>query len=165
MVKKTLYFGNPAYLSLRNRQMVMRLPQVEKNDTVSDVFKKEAERTFPIEDLGIVILDDKRITITQGLLQCLAENNCALLTCDSTHHPAGLMLPLEGNTLLSERSRYQVNSPKPLRKQLWQQTIQAKITNQAANLQHLSDDSHVKLQNLKAIHNTTNDLKKCPDTA
>ena len=38
MVKKTLYFGHPAYLSLRNRQMVLRLPQVEKNDTVSTSF-------------------------------------------------------------------------------------------------------------------------------
>lgn len=137
MIKKTLYFGNPAYLSLRNGQMVFRLPQVEKNDTVSDVFKKDAERTFPIEDLGVVILDDKRITVTQGLIECLAENNCALITCDSSHHPSGLLLPMEGNTLLGERSRYQVECSKPLRKQLWQQTVQAKITNQAANLKNL----------------------------
>jgi CRISPR-associated protein Cas1 len=145
MVKKTLYFGNPAYLSLRNRQMVMRLPQVEKNDTVSESFKKEAERTFPIEDLGIVILDDKRITITQGLLDCLTENNCALITCDSTHHPAGLMLPMSGNTLLSERTRYQLNSPKPLRKQLWQQTVRAKISNQAANLKRFTETDHTNM--------------------
>ncbi len=137
MIKKTLYFGNPAYLSLRNGQMVLRLPQVEKNDTVSTSFKKDAERTFPIEDLGVVILDDKRITVTQGLIECLAENNCALITCDSTHHPTGLLLPMEGNTLLGERSRYQVECSKPLRKQLWQQTVQAKITNQAANLKNL----------------------------
>ena len=137
MVKKTLYFGNPAYLSLRNGQLVLRLPQVEKNSTLTDRFKQEAERTFPIEDLGVVILDDKRITITQGLLECLAENNCALITCDSTHHPAGLLLPMEGNTLLSERSRLQVDCSKPLRKQLWQQTVQAKIANQASNLAHL----------------------------
>lgn len=137
MVKKTLYFGNPAYLSLRNGQLVLRLPQVEKNNTLTDKFKQEAERTFPIEDLGVVILDDKRITITQGLLECLAENNCALITCDSAHHPAGLLLPMEGNTLLSERSRLQVDCSKPLRKQLWQQTVQAKIANQASNLAHL----------------------------
>ena len=42
MIKKTLYFGNPAYLSLRNGQMVLKLPQVEKNDTVSTAFKKQA---------------------------------------------------------------------------------------------------------------------------
>ncbi len=137
MVKKTLYFGNPAYLSLRNGQMVVRLPQVEKNGSLSSSFKKEAERTFPIEDLGVVILDDKRITVTQGLLECLAEFNCALITCDSTHHPAALMLPMQGNTLMGKRSRIQVNCSKPLRKQLWQQTVQAKIANQAANLEHL----------------------------
>lgn len=137
MIKKTLYFGNPAYLSLRNGQMVLRLPQVEKNDTVSTAFKKDVERTFPIEDLGVVILDDKRITVTQGLIECLAENNCALITCDSTHHPTGLLLPMEGNTLLGERSRYQVECSKPLRKQLWQQTVQAKISNQAAILKNL----------------------------
>lgn len=147
MVKKTLYFGNPAYLSLRNGQMVLRLPQVEKNETVSLAFKKEAERTFPIEDLGVVILDDKRITVTQGLLECLADNNCAVITCDSTHHPAGLLPPMEGNTLLGERSRYQVESSKPLRKQLWQQTVQAKISNQAANLENLV---HVENRNMKA---------------
>lgn len=147
MIKKTLYFGNPAYLSLRNGQMVLRLPQVEKNDTVSEAFKKEAERTFPIEDLGVVILDDKRITITQGLLECLSENNCALITCDSTHHPSGLLLPMEGNTLQGERSRYQIECSKPLRKQLWQQTVQAKIANQASNLERLV---HVENRNMLA---------------
>lgn len=137
MIKKTLYFGNPAYLSLRNGQMVLRLPQVEKNGMLSDIFKKEAERTFPIEDLGVVILDDKRITVTQGLMECLAENNCALIICDNTHHPSALLLPMEGNTLMSERARLQVDCAKPLRKQLWQQTVQAKIANQAANLRNL----------------------------
>jgi CRISPR-associated protein Cas1 len=92
-----------------------------------------------------VILDDKRITVTQGLLESLAENNCALITCDSTHHPSGLLLPMEGNTLLGERSRFQVACPKPLRKQLWQQTVQAKIANQAANLEHLV---HVENRNM-----------------
>ena len=147
MVKKTLYFGHPAYLSLRNGQMVLRLPQVEKNDTISESFKKEAERTFPIEDLGIIILDDKRITVTQGLLECLAENGCAVMTCDSTHHPTGLLLPMEGNTLLGERCRYQVECSKPLRKQLWQQTVQAKIANQATNLNRLV---HVENRNMLA---------------
>ena len=32
MIKKTLYFGNPAYLSLKNKQLVVKLPEVEKND-------------------------------------------------------------------------------------------------------------------------------------
>ena len=32
MIKRTLYFGNPAYLHLDNKQLVVKLPQIEKND-------------------------------------------------------------------------------------------------------------------------------------
>ncbi len=131
MIKKTLYFGNPAYLSLRNSQLVLRLPEIEKNDTVSDSFKKESERTIPIEDIGVIILDHKQITITHGVLELLLENNCAIITCDSSHLPVGLMLPLCGNKTQSERFREQIDASIPLKKQLWQQTIKSKIENQA----------------------------------
>lgn len=30
MIKKTLYFGNPVYLSLKNAQLVIKLPEVVK---------------------------------------------------------------------------------------------------------------------------------------
>ena len=134
MIKKTLYFGNPAYLSLRMGQIVIKLPEVESNANFPECMKKEAEVTKPIEDIGIVILDNKRITITQGLLEALLENNCAVITCDSHSLPVGLMLPLYGNSTQNERFREQLDSSLPLRKQLWQQTIKAKIDNQAAVL-------------------------------
>ncbi len=137
MIKRTLYFGNPAYLSMNNAQMVIKIPEVESATNVCEAIKKDAIRTIPIEDLGVVILDHKRITITQGLMEALLDNNCALITCDSTHMPTGLMLPLESHTVQSERFQNQVNASKPLRKQLWQQTVQAKITNQAAMLKKL----------------------------
>ena len=63
MIKRTLYFGNPAYLSLRNAQLVLRLPEVDKNDRLSASFKKTAERTIPIEDIGIVVLDNKQTIV------------------------------------------------------------------------------------------------------
>ncbi len=136
MIKKTLYFGNPVYLSLRNAQLVIRLPEVEKNDTLPDTFKKEVEVTKPIEDIGVVVLDHKQITVTSGVLEALLENNCAVITCDSKSMPVGLMLPLYGNTTQNERFRKQLDASLPLKKQLWQQTIQAKINNQASVLQH-----------------------------
>lgn len=134
MIKRTLCFSNPAYLSLKNEQLVLKLPQVENNDTVPDTFKKQQQVTIPIEDIGVVVLDHKQITITQGLLEALLENNCAVITCDSRHLPVGLQLPLSGNTVQSERFRSQLNASLPLRKQLWQQTVQHKIRNQAAVL-------------------------------
>ena len=131
MIKRTLYFGNPAYLSLRKEQLVVSIPEVIKSDTLPDNFKKDAVATFPIEDIGVVVLDHRQITVTQGLMEKLLENNCAMITCDSKRMPAGLMLPLEGNTTQSERFKDQINASVPLKKQLWQQTVKAKIENQA----------------------------------
>lgn len=141
MIKRTLYFGNPAYLSKRNEQLVVRLPEVEKNYTLPDLFKKEAQATIPIEDIGIVILDEQRIIITQGLIESLLANNVALVTCDKTHHPTGLMLNLAGNNLQSAKFQAQISAPQPLSKQLWQQTIKAKITNQAQLLKRFGNEA------------------------
>lgn len=134
MIKKTLYFGNPAYLSLRMGQMVIKLPEVETDSNLADQIKKQAEITKPIEDIGVVVLDNRRVTITQGLLESLLENNCAVITCDSHSLPVGLMLPLYGNSTQNERFRDQLDASQPLKKQLWQQTIKMKISNQAAAL-------------------------------
>lgn len=139
MIKRTLYFGNPAYLSLKMKQMVVRIPQEDDGDLPSE---EEMVRTLPIEDLGVIILDNKRITITQGLMEALLENNCAVITCDTKRMPVGLMLPLSGNTIQNERFRSQLDSSLPLRKQLWQQTIEAKIRNQAAVLKYVTGQEH-----------------------
>jgi CRISPR-associated protein Cas1 len=125
MIKRTLYFGNPAYLSMRNAQLVIHLPD---GNGMED---KAGNNTIPVEDIGVVVLDHKQITITHGLMEALLANNTAMITCDSSRMPIGLLLPLSGNTVQSERFQAQVDSSLPLRKQLWQQTVQAKITNQA----------------------------------
>ena len=134
MIKRTLYFGNPAYLSTKLAQLEIRLPEVVNNDTLSDTFKENAIKKVPIEDIGVVVLDHKRITITQGALAALLDNNVAVITCDEQRMPSGLMLPLSGNTTQSERFRHQIDASLPLKKQLWQQTIQYKILNQRAVL-------------------------------
>ena len=140
MIKQTLYFGNPTYLSMKNKQMLIRLPEVVKNDSLPDTFKENAEVTRPIEDIGVVILDHKQITITHGLLTALLENNVALIHCNDAHHPVGLMLNLDGNTLQTQRFQAQIEASEPLKKQLWQQTIVAKINNQMALLKLLGKD-------------------------
>ncbi len=134
MIKKTLYFSNPAYLSLKDRQLAIKMPSIKINEELRDSCKQEPIITRPIEDLGIVVLDHRQITITTGLMDALLENNCAIITCDSKSLPIGLMLPLSGNTLQTERFREQIAATAPLKKQLWQQTIKAKIENQASVL-------------------------------
>ncbi|HPQ35529.1 MAG TPA: type II CRISPR-associated endonuclease Cas1 [Tenuifilaceae bacterium] len=127
MIKRTLYFGNPAYLSMKDSQLVVDKPDADKV-------------TIPIEDIGVVLLDNPQVTVTHPLLNALLNNNTAVVTCNEKHMPSGVLLPLEGNTLQSERYADQINASLPLKKQLWQQTVQAKIANQAALLQELGVD-------------------------
>lgn len=103
MIKKTLYFGNPAYLSLRNEQLVIRLPDAQGMDDASGM------NTIPVEDIGMVVLDNRQITVTHGLLEKLLDNTAAVITCDSARMPAGLLLPLEGHTVQQERFRAQID--------------------------------------------------------
>ena len=139
MIKRTLCFSNPIYLSLRNAQLVLHIPEVENNKTLPEAIKKEAERTIPIEDIGVVVLDNKRITITSGVMEALLENNCAVITCNQKSMPVGLLLPLCGNATQNERFRSQIDASLPLRKQLWQQTIKQKILNQEYVLRDNTD--------------------------
>lgn len=125
MIKRTLCFSNPTYLSVKLNQLVISFPE------------KEEKKTIPIEDIGVVILDSPQITVTQTVLIKLLENNTAVVTCNSSHHPIGLQLCLDGNTLQSERFQKQISASEVLKKNLWQQTIQSKIYNQAMFLQEL----------------------------
>jgi CRISP-associated protein Cas1 len=119
MIKRTLYFGNPAYLKTNNEQLVFESPET------GDV------KQVPVEDIGVLIIDHQQITISQALIAKLLANNVAFISCDNSHHPTGLLLNLDGNSLQSAKFTAQVEATLPLKKQLWQQTIAAKINNQA----------------------------------
>ena len=127
MIKRTLYFGSSTYLSTKDEQLIVKFE--DPNNPPGKV---------PIEDIGVIILDAHRLTISQRLISKLLHNNVALITCDERHMPQGLMLNLDGNTLQQERYKYQVNASLPLKKNLWQQTVKVKIRNQSGLLSKLN---------------------------
>lgn len=137
MIKRTLYFGNPAYLSVGNSQLIITKPS--DGDLPPDDMSQFV-RTIPIEDIGVVILDHRQITVTSSVFSSLLDNNVAIITCDDKSMPTGLLLPLHANTLQSERFQQQLEASLPLRKQLWQQTVEAKIQNQAAVIKYVTGE-------------------------
>lgn len=139
MIKRTLYFGNPAYLKTKNEQLVISLKDSEE------------DKQIPIEDIGVLILDHSQITITQPALSRLLHNNTAVITCDETHHPIGLFLNLDGHTLQSQRFKAQTEASIPLKKQLWQQTVEAKILNQAKLLAQERQENKLLLNLVKKV--------------
>lgn len=126
MIKKVLCFSNRAYLSCRQRQLIIK--------TTDRMTGEPCEYSRPVEDIGAVVIESGQVTLSSHLISALLENKAALIICDEKHMPSGLMLPLEGNTLQSERFEAQISASLPLKKQLWQQTIIMKIKNQGAVL-------------------------------
>ena len=123
MIKRTLFFGNPAYLSCRQEQLLVTFPNSD-----------QAEKRLPIEDLGMIILEHPQVTVTHALLTKLSEYKVCLVTCNAQHLPEGILLPMQGHTEHTERLRLQLQASLPLKKNLWQQTVTAKIRNQQAHL-------------------------------
>lgn len=129
MVKRTLSFSKPCILSLKNCQMVIKM----KDDP-------DFIRTIPVEDIGFVLLENQQISITLPLLNALAENNAAVIVCTDKMMPNAMLLNLDSNSVQGERYRDQINASEPLKKNLWKQTVEAKIRNQAALLDKLDKD-------------------------
>ena len=130
MIKRTLFFANPAYLSTKNEQLVVSFPDQDRE-----------EKTIPIEDLGFIVLENPQITITTGLIRKLIDNNTAVITCNQQHLPTGYLQPLQGHSEQTERYRHQLNASIPLKKNLWQQTVTAKIQNQAKHFKKLGKNA------------------------
>jgi len=129
MIKRTLYFGNPCHLSKKDLQLLFE-PKDENEP-----------KTIPIEDIGMVVLDSQQITLSSALLMALMDNNAAVLTTNFQHLPEGLLLPMAGHHAFTDKVKNQFEASEPLKKNLWQQTVSAKIRNQAALLQVMGIDT------------------------
>ncbi|MBA5792539.1 type II CRISPR-associated endonuclease Cas1 [Flavobacterium sp. xlx-214] len=147
MLKRTIYIGNPSYLKLKDNQL-----------KIEDATTKEIKGSVPIEDLGFLVLDHYQITISHQLIVMLQQNNVAIISCDESHMPLGLMLPMSGHVEHSERLKHQINVSEPLRKQLWKQTVESKIYQQKEILrkQNLPFDAMITYMNDVKSGDTTN---------
>ncbi len=129
MIKRTIYFSSPTHIFKRHQQLCFSHHRSHEPENEAEVV------TIPIEDIGVMVLDNKQITLSQAVLDTLLEHNAAVIICNESHMPSGLFLPLAGNTIQTERFRDQINATEPLKKQLWAQTVSTKIKNQATHLE------------------------------
>ncbi|MEA3406398.1 MAG: type II CRISPR-associated endonuclease Cas1 [Pseudomonadota bacterium] len=121
MIKRTIDISHPSYLKRKQAQLIIERPD-----------KPVAQ--LPFEDLGVIILSHPQITLTQGVIESCAHHNCVIVHCDSKHLPSSLTLPIASHSLHT-KTLYQQTQIKPVRKkQLWQQIVKAKITEQANTL-------------------------------
>lgn len=153
MLKRTLFFSNPYRLSLKDRQLVVTpinnqmycavetpyqgVSNADKTGNLHKETPKLGVSTVPVEDIACVVLEHNQIQISLPVLDFLNENNVAILFCNNKHMPSSMLLNLDGHHLQGELFRHQMAASEPLKKNLWKQTIEAKIRNQAAVLDYV----------------------------
>ena len=140
MLFRSIYIGNPAYLKLKDHQMKIICPET-----------KTEKGSVPVEDLGLLMLDNFQITVSHQLIQKMMANNVVVISCDEQHMPKGQMLPIFGHTEHSERVKYQLEASEPLKKQLWKQTVESKISNQIKVLERLDNYAEPMYDYLKNV--------------
>ena len=123
MLKRTLFFGNKCSLTTKHEQLVIKNP--------------DRETTVPIEDIGYIVLEHQETYISMPALSKLSSNNVSVIFCDAKHMPQSMLLNLDSHHIQQEHFRNQINATEPLKKQLWQQVVKAKIQNQATHLNAL----------------------------
>jgi len=129
MIKRTLYFGSPAYLSVKNEQLIVNYPDDKQSKSLS------------IEDIGILFLDHYQLTLTQPLLSKLLDKNVAVIACNEKHLPQGMFLNLDGHYTQQAHLSAQVEASQALKDRLWKQVVKQKIENQAALLEDQNNGS------------------------
>lgn len=119
MIKRIVEISEAgAYLSIRYGQL-----QVKRNG--------QSLSSIPCEDIGVLLVDHQGVSYTHSVFTELLRAGAAIVLCGGNHHPAGMLLPLEGNTTQTEKFRFQIEAKLPLKKKLWRQIVRAKIKHQA----------------------------------
>lgn len=132
MIKRTLVFSSPSVLSMKNAQMVIALKE-----------QPDEKRTVPIEDIGVVMIENPMVSVTIPLLNALSDNNVAVVICDQRGMPNAMLQNLETNNCQGEVLRNQLAVGEVMRKQLWKQIVESKIRNQSYLLSKLGYDGNV----------------------
>ena len=126
MIKRTIEISSgPARLSVAHRQLTIERPEI-------------VPATVPLEDIGMVIVDHPAVTYTHSVFTELMRCGAAVVLCGNDHHPAGVLLPVDGHSTQTERHHCQIDATLPFKKQAWAGIVRAKVQRQAAVLKNLA---------------------------
>lgn len=131
MIKQTLFFSTQASLSLKYDQIEIKLKDMDEITT------------RPIENVGVVIIENPMVHVTVPLLNALSKNNVAVVFCDDRCMPNSMLMPLDSNRIQQEIYKVQLEATEPTKKRIWKNIVETKIRNQATLLDRLGLDGNI----------------------
>lgn len=152
MLARTLCFSSIGKLSVKLEQLVWENAEGEK-------------RTVPVEDVGFIILESEKISISAACLQFLAEKNVALVVCDKSHTPSAQLLPYAANLTSQETIEAQLSATDAVQGRLWRQICRQKILNQAGLMEQLGAVDKISSMKILAAQTKNGDPANCEGQA
>lgn len=137
-MKRTIAIQNPCELRIERGQLL-----VKRDGQVAG--------RIPMEDIGVLLLEDRQIMLSRSVLSEAVQHNAAVIVCDNTFHPNGLLLSLDANNLQRKLFEAQLTASEPLKKNLWRLVVTCKLQNQAKALEHQGKSSAYLIELSKKV--------------
>jgi len=114
---------NGADLSVKHSQLV--------------IVSSGIETTVPLVEIAVLVISHPAVRMSHAVLSGLCASGGICVFCTEKQLPAGMLLPIEGNSVQAERFVKQAQAPLPTRKRIWKHIAKAKIISQGKLLTKL----------------------------
>lgn len=128
------------------RSVVVSQPAKLKRDHFALVVEQDQSARVPFEDIAVIVLNNREITLTHPVLSACAEYGIGLYATGDNHQPSGVFLPFQSHSRATRMLRLQLELEKPIGKRVWASIVQTKIRNQAFCMKTLNAGDHVRLE-------------------
>ena len=116
------------------RSVMISRPARLRREHYSLAIDQEKTAFVPFEDIAVIVLDHREITLTHPVLSACAEYGIGLYATGGNHLPTGVFLPFLSHSRATRMMRKQLSMTRPAAKRAWADIVRRKIENQAACL-------------------------------
>lgn len=130
------------------RSVVVSSPAKLRREHFSLVVEQEQAARVPFEDIAVIVLNHREITLTHPVLSACGEYGIGLFSTGDDHQPNGVFMPFLQHSRATRMLRLQLGLDRPKTKRAWAEIVKRKIANQAACLRLAGSDSTERLESL-----------------
>lgn len=116
------------------RSVVINQPARLRREHFSLIIEQGEISRVPFEDIAVIVLHSREITLTHPVLAACGEYGIALYSTGDNHQPNGVFTPFLSHSRAVRMMRLQLDIDRPLAKRAWAVIVKQKIHNQAACL-------------------------------
>jgi len=120
------------------RSVVINRPARLRREHFALVVEQEQSARVPFEDIAVIVLNHREITLTHPVLSACADYGIGLYSTGDNHQPNGVFVPFLPHSRATRMQRLQLDLDRPTAKRAWARIVQTKIQNQARCMELLS---------------------------